>query len=294
MTRHLYRGFGLLIESEFELPELPRAADTIQPDVVIRRGAVPRLAREATLDEELALHNPEAAFLIRHGREVIVDEHPDADPSGLRVLLLGRVMAFLFRQRGWLPLHASAVVIGNACALFLGYPRAGKSTTAAAFHRLGHLVVTDDVAPVRVDDNGNCVLQSGWSYVRLRPDAQVVLAETSAAAAFQAGKYRYDLNAFSEGKLYPTHCAYTIEFGDRLSVEPAGTVQAVPLLSRFSFIRHSRMARESLQAHLRDCSAVASAVPVRRLIRPRALAELPELVRFVEADLATLRTGIQR
>jgi hypothetical protein len=257
---------------------------------VIRRGVVAEVPQRATLSEELAFNNPEAAFLIRHGREITVHPRPDGDPATLRVRLLGRVMAFLFRQRGWLPLHASGVLVNNECVLFLGAARAGKSTTAAAFHGLGHQVVTDDVAPVRVDTEGRCVLQSAWSFVRLRSDAQQVLNNKGdSSTAFQAGKHRYDLDTGrAGGARYPVRCAYIIEFSDRISVEPVRTVGAIPLLSQHSFVRHRQMGRESLESHVRDCAAVARAIPVRRLTRSRSLAALPALVHFVEDDLAAL------
>jgi hypothetical protein len=281
--------FGLRIRSEFALPELPAIdVQDAEPDVVVRRGVVPPGARTVTLNEESVLHNLGAGFLIRDGREVIVDVPPDADPATLRVLILGRVMAFVFRQRGWLPLHASGVVVNGACALFLGYPRAGKSTTAAAFHRQGHLVVTDDVAPVRIDAQGECILQSAWSSVRLRADAASILEDSGLSGRLQGGKHRYDLRRGSGGDLYPVRCAYTIEFGDHISVEPVDTMRAIPLLSRYCFVRHQAMARDALQSHLRDCSAVAARIPVRKLTRPRALGTLPDLVSFVENDLAGL------
>jgi hypothetical protein len=287
---YCYRGFGLLVHSELELPELPVApAGHNRADVVIRRGTVPRVPRRTTLDEELAINSLGAAFLIRNGREITVDIRPDADPAVVRVLLLGRVIAFLFRQRGWLPLHASGVAIDSECVLFLGAAGAGKSTMAAAFHKVGHLVVTDDVGSVRITGERRCVVQTAWSYVRLRPDARAVLDQSSPAAGFQAGKHRYDLNrGIAPADLYPVRCAYIVEYGDDTLAEPIETLRAIALLSRHSFVRHRNMVLEALQSHLRDCSAVASLIPVRRLIRPRSLPGLPEVVRFVKQDLAGL------
>jgi hypothetical protein len=299
MNPYCYRGFGLLIHSELKLPELATASPGDrekdgQADLVIRRGTVLQVPRKITLDEELAINGLGAAFLIRHGREITVDARRDADPALVRVLLLGRVMAFLLRQRGWLPLHASGVVIDNECVLFLGAPGAGKSTTAAAFYKRGRLVATDDVGAVRVASDGRCVMQSAWSYLRLCEDARVLLDGSDNAAGFQADKHRYDLNrAIVPGDLYPVRCAYIVEYGDDLQAEPVETLRAVTLLSRHSFVKHRNMERNALQGHLRDCSAVSSVIPVRRLIRPRSLAALPAVVRFVEEDLAGLKGSAQ-
>jgi hypothetical protein len=177
-----YSGFGLVIDSELELPELVPSEG--QPDILIRRGTVPRVRRKATLEEEIAFNVIGVAFHIRNGREIVIDPNPGVDPGTLRVVLLGRVMAFLLRQRGWLPVHASGVVIDGQCILFLGGSGTGKSTTAAAFHARGHLVVTDDVGPVRVVD-GHCVVQPVGSRLRLLDDARAVLKGTYPLPEFQ-------------------------------------------------------------------------------------------------------------
>ncbi len=291
-----YQGFGLLIDSEFELPELPPASFAAdRPRVVIRTGTVPRIRRLASFSEEIAVNVVGAAFLIRDGCEITVDVRPDADPAAVRVVLLGRIMAFLFRQRGWLPLHASGVVVGGDCVLFSGPAGAGKSTTAAVFHRSGHLVVTDDVGPVRIDAQGNCILQPSRSYVRLREDARAVFDQTGPVAASQADKHRYELNSgITLEDAYPVRCVYVVDYGREIQAQPIPDLEAAALLSRNSFVKHRHMERESLRVHLRDCASIASIVPVRRLVRPRSLLELPALVNFVEEDLATLRKPVQR
>ena len=291
-SRFHYRAFGLHIDSEIELPELPSIPlREDKTEVTIRRGSVPRPNRRATHNEERAVSVLGAAFLIRNGNEITVECVPQADPVAIRVVLLGRVMAFLLRQRGWLPLHASGVVIDNECVLFLGAVGAGKSTTAAAFHAQGHLVITDDVAAVRTNnDEGRCVVQASRSFVRLHDDARVVLGNCDLPAAFQLDKHRYDLNTgTAPQELYPVACAYILEYGDAMRVEPVPSLQAIALLSRHSFVRHRIMEREVLRRHLRDCSAMAGVVSVRRLVRPRSLDALPAVVRFVEDDLAALK-----
>jgi hypothetical protein len=288
-----YRGFGLLIDSELELPDLPvGSSGDREADVVIRLGTVLRVPRKATLDEELAINIIGVAFLIRRGCEITIDLRSDADLAAVRVILLGRVMAFLLRQRGWLPLHASGVVIkrvgdGDECVLFLGAAGAGKSTTAAAFHRSGHLVVTDDVGGVRLTGDGRCVVQTAWPYVRLREDAGQVLGDrTPKARFFQADKYRYDLSGPPLQDQYPVRCAYVLEYGETTRAEPLPTLEAITLLSGHSFVRHRNMERESLERHLRDCASVVGVISVRRLVRPRSIGALPEVVRRVEEDLA--------
>jgi hypothetical protein len=59
--------------------------------------------------------------------------------------LLGPVFGLLLRLRGVTCLHASAVVIDHWGVVFVGAEGAGKSTTAAAFAKQGHAVLSDDI-----------------------------------------------------------------------------------------------------------------------------------------------------
>ncbi len=126
-----YSAFSLTIDSEVELPELSEGRG--EPDVIIRLGTVTAQQTQATIEDEFALPLNVGRFHVKGGREIVVDPLPDADPYILRAMLQGRLMAYLLRQRGCLPLHASGVAIGGQAVLFLGESGAGKSTTAAAF-----------------------------------------------------------------------------------------------------------------------------------------------------------------
>jgi hypothetical protein len=62
------------------------------------------------------------------------------------------------RLRGTPCLHGSAVAVGGSVLAFLGSQGAGKSTTAAAFARLGFPVLTDDITVLREEDDTFWVL----------------------------------------------------------------------------------------------------------------------------------------
>jgi hypothetical protein len=277
----LYSGFGLSIHSEVELPDLPPGDS--EADVVIRFGAVSRIPRKASMDEEIALHNLAGAFHIRQGREIIVDPFPGVDPALLQVLLVGRMMAFLLRQRGWLPLHASAVVIEGQAILFLGASGSGKSTTVAAFHSRGHHVITDDVAAVRVSESGQCLLRPGGSRIRLLDDSRAAFEGAEPRGVLQWDKHLFDLARGDLRDVVQVGGIYLLTYGEgglcRETIQP---LEVVAVLSTNSIVKHGRLNKEALSAHLRDCAAVAGAVPVYRLARPRSLHALPDLVRSIE------------
>ena len=279
-----YSVFGFSICSEISLPELP--AGSGQPDVVIRYGTVPRtLKARATMHEEIAHLKLGGSFHIREGREIIVDPRPGVHPDLLRVLLIGRMMAFLLRQRGWLPLHASAVEMHERAVLFLGRSGSGKSTTAAAFYSRGHRVITDDVAAVQMID-GQCTLQPAGPRIRLMDDAREVFGDIAPDGIFQWEKHMFDLRCGEPPGRMPVSRIYLLRYSDQIAIEPMPALAAAASLGVHSLVKHERMDKESLEKHLRDCTLAARCVPVRWLNRSRSLSALPALVRAVESDLA--------
>ncbi len=148
-----YAAYGLSLQSEFELPELletpaPSPASqadspSVGPDVRIVPQAIDRRTPVgvsgdssvwATSDAAFIDYPGAVAFLIREGREIIVDAIEGCEPRLVRLFLLGPALALLLHQRKFLVLHASAVKIDGQAIAFVGEKGMGKSTMAAAFH----------------------------------------------------------------------------------------------------------------------------------------------------------------
>ena len=86
------------------------------------------------------------------------------------VYLLGPVLGFVLRLRGVICLHASAVAVHGQALVLVGPAGAGKSSTAAAFARLGYSVSSDDVVPIR--EKGDVFLaESAYPRLCLWPDS---------------------------------------------------------------------------------------------------------------------------
>jgi hypothetical protein len=180
---HFFYGVhGLVIASEFALLELAlRQRQPVDaPDVRIAMGPIgERPARTTELPYLDADHGqallkiPGAGrFLVEHGRNVVIEPDDDADPSFVRLFLLGSVMGLLCHQRGLLPLHASAVEIGGEALAFIGVQGQGKSTIAA--HCLAQRparLVADDILVVSFDAMGRPWAQPGMPSVKLWRDA---------------------------------------------------------------------------------------------------------------------------
>jgi len=169
---------GWRVHSAFPIPDLPPwGGDDRVPDVTIDAGTVPgRLAPLAAETRRLqaavdgrcrfAVDGTAAYLVDAAGSRVIVDRQPGAAEADVRLYLLGTVFAILCYKRALLPLHASAVRIGDRILAFSGASGAGKSTLAAALVARGHALASDDVTVVDVS-SGPIVARPAFPRLRL-------------------------------------------------------------------------------------------------------------------------------
>jgi hypothetical protein len=161
---YAYRLATLKVESDLDLPDLSpwNEPGASAPDIVFRHGDVPSRLQGADhveaifqtrgRDEYLLTLQGTGRILVRHGREIVIDTEDGADPVNTRALLTGSALAVLWHQRGLLPLHANAVVIGGRAVALAGPSGAGKSALAAILAQYGHEILADDLC--LVDANG--------------------------------------------------------------------------------------------------------------------------------------------
>jgi len=157
--------------------------------------------------------------------------------------------------------------------------------TCAAFHARGHHVVTDDVAAVHVQGDGQCLLRAAGSRLRLFDDSTAVFRGMKTEQALQWDKHLFDVTRGELRNLIQVCHIYKLTYGNRLSLESIPPLEAVAVLSQNSIVKHLRLDKDALAAHLRECATVAGAVRVFELIRPRSLSDLPDLVHSIETEL---------
>src|SRR3954471_5329873 len=172
----LYTVFGLVLRSELPLEELPHAPAGAAAQVDIRRAGVGApvegIAGYSSTAEGTLLRVPHVGrFLIREGREIIVEPAQGASERNVRLFLLGSALGALLHQRGLLPLHANAIEMDGRAVAFSGHSGAGKSTIAAWFHDRGRRILTDDVCVIGFDAGAAAVAYPGIPRLRLWREA---------------------------------------------------------------------------------------------------------------------------
>lgn len=89
----------------------------------------------------------------------------------------GTITAALLVARGRLPIHGSAVALGEKAVLLCGHSGAGKSTLTAALLAGGAKLLSDDLSAIQAPDAGRrATLFAGRRAVRLFPDLAEILA----------------------------------------------------------------------------------------------------------------------
>jgi len=188
----VYRLGGLRVASDFPLFGLqvcPNETET-HCDVVLRYAPIPERFASATAKvcngriqhsgkyngKEVLLEFPAVGrFLLRAGKEILMDLAPSSDEDEVRAYLLGAVFGALCHQRGITPLHASAIDVAGGCVAFIGDSGSGKSTLAATLTRRGHDILTDDVCFLQLGTEGDVRVWPGISRIRLWDDARTAL-----------------------------------------------------------------------------------------------------------------------
>lgn len=173
-----YTAFGLQISSEPELPGL--MPGTGNPDVTIRFGEVPDNLPEPIKgkgvayelnDNSFLLKVPGVArFLVNNGNEIVIEKVDGADDSDIAMFTINTPIGALLYQRGFLPLHASAIAINGGCVIFTGISGVGKSTILASFHQHGYHVLADEVCAISLSEKGEPYVQPGVAYTYLWRD----------------------------------------------------------------------------------------------------------------------------
>lgn len=242
------------------------------------------------------LYSDGVEFVVaRDGSDVWVAWPDSSSLEDAATYLLGPVLGLVLRLRGVTCLHASAVAIGDRAVVLLGPASAGKSTSAAAFARMGYPVLTDDVAALAERD-GVFLVQPAYPQLRLWPDAVAVLFGSADALP----------------RLTPTWDKRALDL-----TETAGRFQQQPLPLAAIYVLAARAAgpepridglhgREALMtlvanayvSYLQDATMrsqefdalgrVVARVPVRRVVPPADPAAVSRLCRHILSDCEAL------
>lgn len=180
-----YRLYGLVVESEVPILEVPPLERPAQPDVQIVYGRLsgdmkdhpnyapvyaeaPEIAWYCNVDGQHHFFGTQlGAFEITGGNRIVVEALKDPEDALLRNYMVGTAFGSILCQRGYIPFHSGSLKIADKTLLVVGHSGAGKSTLTSALVARGYPFLSDDVTPVSVPETGPCVAHSAYPQRKL-------------------------------------------------------------------------------------------------------------------------------
>lgn len=307
------QAFGIDVEAEFPIPELPASGDGgDSPRTSLELAEQSDLKRSWPAREATRLvsrtfpdgrpmmvveRHEDAGFCIwapRYGRHVVSGDGADVRCALPRVaawrwerLLFAQVLPLAAALLGRVLFHASAVAVDGGAFGFTGHAGAGKSSVAAHLVARGAALVTDDILALELSDDG-VLAHPGASLTGIDAhELGAMTAEGRALLGAHLGKSdkTYVAAPIVRGPL-PLRGLYflTRNGGRSIEIGPADSTPARLLGSGFiSYLRSP----PHLVHHLDVCARVADVVPTLRVSVP-ASAPATSVAAAVEAHLQTL------
>ena len=293
-----YRVAGLDFVSEIELAGALPTETPGDSAVRIRFGDVPEslatvvargAAYEANANEALVTVPGVARYWIRNGREIVVQSATNATLDDVRAFLITSPLGAVVHQRGLVPLHASAVRVGDSCVAIVGPSRAGKSTLSALLNARGFPLVTDDVLAVKLTPNGPMAFP-GFCRLRLWEDATRALGiESSGLPRVRQLLNKFELHVVNRHRgeelpLRRIYCLRECQSGDREGIIPMEQSEGLTAIMnntyRFQFLRRL----PGQVRHFQLCASMLPSVSVARLNRPDDLSRLDQVADWLSSD----------
>lgn len=238
-------------------------------------------------------------FWLEHAGQKIWATWPEASTlEDACSYLLGPVLGLLLRLRGVTCLHASAVALDGLAVAFVGGEGAGKSTTAAAFAREGHAVLSDDVVALQEHESKFLVVPA-YPHVCLWPESVAMLyGSPDALPRFSRDweKQRLSLgNGEARFASQPLPLAGIYFLGERRA-EEAPAVEAVrPQAALLSLVAdtfaNKILSREMRAREFEVLGRLVNTVPVRRVFPQSDPSRIREFCRVIHEDFAALKAS---
>ncbi|MFH1727759.1 MAG: hypothetical protein ABIA04_05005 [Pseudomonadota bacterium] len=179
---YYYKIFNLDIKSQTPIKALDEVKQpSSMPDILITIGKTPNTLLKPLRNKNLYYQMAENEFLFfneslglkfyaKNGTEIIIDKDCMGDTDNVSLFLLGSVMGATLYMRNYLPLHASTILSSRGAVMFTGISGVGKSTIAYALYKRGYKVISDDIAPLKLENN-KLFLYSSYPKMKLWENA---------------------------------------------------------------------------------------------------------------------------
>ena len=274
MKTNWYKAFGLRIESEFPIAQLPQA-EPGEADVRILRADLSGLThaqrKYPTINSVFFRGHDQGCNFVTDGRMIRVDPFLNYSESKMGLYLMGSGMGAIMIQRGFMLLHGSCVTDGRHAILITGDSGAGKSTTAAEFLRRGWKLLTDDVTAV-FDVDGTPTVQPSYPSQKLWKDAldRYEVSDEDVHSLYSAEeREKFGISvadSFYEGVCPLSMVVRLLPAEQECTIHEITGITTVDQLLRNTY-RSNFIAPENRQRHFQRCVTLSGKIPMAVAIR---------------------------
>lgn len=296
-------AFGLKIESEFDLPELPQVnIGEDQVEIIIKKTDLSSLWSEQgdsnkyfVIKENWILFRiPDIAiYLIKNGREIFVTPFEGSNENQIRLYLLGTCMGALLMQRKILPLHGSAIAINGKAYAIVGDSGAGKSTLASAFLKKGYQLLSDDVIPVTLSDENIPIVTPAYPQQKLWLESlnHFNMEPTHYEPIFER-ETKFAVPVSNQFAMEPLPLAGIFELikteDEKINLQPIKKLERFSTLFQHTY-RNFFLAQSGLvEWHFRTSAKILNEIELYQLTRPISRFTAHDLTSFI---VMTLKKG---
>lgn len=270
----LYKAFGLIIESELPIPQLPELSG-VRADVRIvhacLRGVVDPEAPTTAEGGAIIPTLTDTLFRVTGGTLIEADVCQEDTESNVAVYLTGSCMGAILVQRGYMLLHGSCVTDGSRSILITGTSGAGKSTLAAEFLKQGWKLLTDDVTCV-FDRDGVPMARSSYPSQKLWQDAMDRYDKDGSdihSLYFNEDREKFGVNvadSFFDGEARLSMVVRLIPANRPTYLGPIEGMAKVDQLMRNTY-RMYLIEKRHQQRHFQRCVTLSTKIPMALAIR---------------------------
>ena len=296
MTTFCYHAFGIIINSDIELPMLNNTATHSKADLMIRQKEVnakgllnPKtvLLHCQMAPNQLWLNIPNVArFLVLEGNTIHyqLDSAEHLTLAGL--LLTSTVLSAALHQQGNIVLRATAIKMGHKAVLFSSPYGGGKSLLAAAMHKKNYDIISDDLCVI--DKQGK--VQPGLPYLKIWRDCFKVLeisAQQLQSIRPNIEKYYYPLDKHFHNQATDIAAIYLLSSSNVDAPEIThlhGMEKLMPLRSQVCHLQYLD-GLGLMESASKQLMMLANHIHIAHLIRPHPY-KVAHWINCIETDTA--------
>ena len=296
MNRHMYRIYGVIVDSAFALSSVEPCAETLPVDISLVAGTPDWFERVAaglredceewiryTILEDggvyIRINQVLEAIVAADGRRVVAARLEDAEDRTFEANLTNFALSASLTLQGEECLHATVVEIDGRAVGLLGPSGAGKSTLAAFLLTEGATLVTDDMLRVSFAEKGVLAYPGPHRLKLFEPTALRFLPHAASAGDFNRLSRKIMVTPAPHrdtGRPAPVHAPLPLsalfwlgndepaDGAPEISMRRLAGIEQVKVLTQSTMARRY-MAPERLKRQLRFAEKLARLMPIYAL-----------------------------